>query len=158
MLSSSRFNILDGIPPLIHPSAATPSTKFAGLFNATVGKRFPRHAVRIAKEQFKDKPITVVEIGSFRGHNALNILKELNVKKLYIIDPYNSYIDSGEVVPNERLEEYNKWLFMTYPEAKTVEAESDILTIEDKKKLNTEKVKEVKENSESNEVKQPTKK
>jgi len=60
-------------------------------FNFTILKYFPRHSIRFAKNHFKGKPIIAVEIGTYKGHNAENILKELNVKKLYIIDPYEEY-------------------------------------------------------------------
>jgi predicted O-methyltransferase YrrM len=68
-------------------------------FNEMLGKKlnvnfvrpFPRHSVRFAKSYFNNRPITVVEIGTYKGENALNMLKELNVKKLYVIDPYQSY-------------------------------------------------------------------
>jgi predicted O-methyltransferase YrrM len=58
---------------------------------------FPRHSVRFARRYFKNKPITAVEIGTYQGFNAKNMLKELNIKRLYIIDPYeeyNDYLDS----------------------------------------------------------------
>lgn len=34
-----------------------------------------------------------VEIGTYVGHNALNILENLDIKKLYLIDPYTPYED-----------------------------------------------------------------
>jgi len=70
--------------------------KFGGkVINAQIVKAFPRHSTRFAKKYFENKPITVVEIGTFEGENAANILKELNVEKLYIIDPYKSYAEFG---------------------------------------------------------------
>ena len=51
-------------------------------FNFQVVKLFPRHSVRFAKNYFENKPLIVAEIGTF------SMLKELNIKKLYIIDPY----------------------------------------------------------------------
>jgi predicted O-methyltransferase YrrM len=47
--------------------------------------------VAFAKEYFKKKPITVAEIGSFRGENAESILRTLNVEKIFLIDPYEEY-------------------------------------------------------------------
>ncbi len=54
-----------------------------------------RESTRYAKEIFKDKPITVTEIGVDEGKNTLNILQNLNVKKIYLIDPYSDYEDYG---------------------------------------------------------------
>ena len=36
-----------------------------------------------------------VEIGVHYGNNALNILKALSIKQLYLIDPYDSYVEKG---------------------------------------------------------------
>ena len=54
---------------------------------------FPRHSIRFAKRYFENKLITAVEIGTYRGENVRSIIKELNIKKLYIIDPYEEYND-----------------------------------------------------------------
>ena len=62
-------------------------------FNFTILRGFPRHSTRFAKNHFKNKKIIAVEIGSLRGYNAESILKELNVEKLYIVDPYERYVD-----------------------------------------------------------------
>ena len=35
--------------------------------------------------------LTVVEIGVRRGYNALNMYKQLDIKKMYLVDPYCSY-------------------------------------------------------------------
>ena len=67
--------------------------------NFGIVKNFPRHSTRFAKEYFKDKKIIAIEIGTFMGYNAKSILKELNVKKLYIIDPYEEYLDYIESEP-----------------------------------------------------------
>jgi len=54
-------------------------------------KPHPRHSIRFAKEHFKGKSITAIEIGTFKGENAKYILKILNINKLYIIDPWEEY-------------------------------------------------------------------
>jgi hypothetical protein len=51
-----------------------------------------RNSIKIAKEHFK-KDIVAVEIGVYKGENALNILKNLKVEKLYLIDPFELYDD-----------------------------------------------------------------
>lgn len=63
------------------------------LLNIGIIKRFPRHSVRYAKQKFNDKSIVVIEIGTFYGYNAESILKELNVEKVYLVDPYEEYIE-----------------------------------------------------------------
>lgn len=40
-------------------------------------------------------PLTGVEIGTWTGNNARNILSTMNIKKLYMIDPYLTYEDNG---------------------------------------------------------------
>jgi len=60
-------------------------------------KEKPTHAVRFAKNHFKDKNIVIIEIGVLYGDNALDILKHLNVGFLYLIDPFESYIDGNNV-------------------------------------------------------------
>ena len=66
------------------------------LLNFSVVRNFPRHSTRFAKKYFKGKGIIAVEIGTDKGINAENILENLNVKKLYIIDPYESYPEYNE--------------------------------------------------------------
>ena len=55
----------------------------------------PRPSIEIVKQTMK-KDIIVVEIGTFSGFNALAILNNLPVKKMYIIDPYENYTDNEE--------------------------------------------------------------
>ena len=63
------------------------------LFNIVVVPVFPRHFVRFAKKYYKNNPVSGIEIGTFEGANANSILKELNIKKIYLIDPYIEYED-----------------------------------------------------------------
>ncbi|MCG2718260.1 MAG: class I SAM-dependent methyltransferase [Nanoarchaeota archaeon] len=52
----------------------------------------PRPMIRYIKENnFENKELVGVEIGTYRGVNALNILLNLPIKKLYLIDPYLDY-------------------------------------------------------------------
>ena len=87
---------------------------FGKLLNLQVTREFPRHSIRFAKGFFKNKPIVAVEIGSYKGRNALNILKELNVEKLYIIDPYEDYEFYKKREPDKNSETLSK----AYSEAK----------------------------------------
>ncbi len=60
-------------------------------FNLTISKFNPRGAVRFAKEYFKNNLIKAIEVGTFKGDNANAILKNLNVKEIVLIDPYEDY-------------------------------------------------------------------
>ncbi len=51
----------------------------------------PRPSVSVMKERFKKKELIGAEIGVRQGINAESILKELNIKKLYLIDGWSNY-------------------------------------------------------------------
>lgn len=53
----------------------------------------PRPMTEAVKEKFGRKELTGIEIGVAFGENAENILSLLNIKKLYLIDPYETYAD-----------------------------------------------------------------
>jgi len=53
----------------------------------------PRPMVRHLAETHKNKPLVGVEIGVAEGDNSKSILKTLNIKRLYLIDPYITYDD-----------------------------------------------------------------
>jgi len=53
-----------------------------------VNEEIYRPSLRTLKDK---KDLIGVEIGADRGLNALNILKNLDIKKLYLIDPYSIY-------------------------------------------------------------------
>lgn len=50
-----------------------------------------RASTRFVKEQLGNKPLTVIEIGTQRGSNAVSICNNLNVKTIYCVDPYGKY-------------------------------------------------------------------
>jgi len=69
------------------------------------------------KESFGDKSVVGVEIGVFQGAHAEFILRTLNVKRLYLVDPFDSndpdfagrckpLIDASEAVAEKRLAPY----------------------------------------------------
>jgi hypothetical protein len=58
-----------------------------------IKNRLERRAIIEAKKHFKGKEIVACEIGCFEGEHSLQMLKNLNIKKLYIIDPYEIYED-----------------------------------------------------------------
>ncbi len=64
-----------------------------------------RKATLEAIKLFKNKKIIACEIGVFEGKHALNMLKNLNIKKLYLIDPYiryEEYKDKGRPLKPEK--------------------------------------------------------
>ena len=54
---------------------------------------FPRPSILYAKEYFKNKSIIFCEIGVFKGENSNSALKHLNIRNIYLIDPYAKYPD-----------------------------------------------------------------
>lgn len=63
----------------------------------------PRGSTKFAIEYFKGKRIKCAEIGVYKGYNSIDILKKLNVKKMYLID---GYVDDSE----DYKEQVNQWL------------------------------------------------
>jgi len=60
-------------------------------FNLWISIVFPREFEKFAA---KGKNLIGVEIGVYKGEHAESMLKELNIKKLYLIDPYESYAEN----------------------------------------------------------------
>jgi hypothetical protein len=54
---------------------------------------FPRPSTKIIHRTFREKPLVGVEIGTGFGKNALSLLHELNIERLYCIDPFAPYWD-----------------------------------------------------------------
>lgn len=77
-----------------------------------------RPSTLFAKVYFGSTPITAVEIGVAKGENALNILTELNIKKIFLIDPYCSYVQNGRLVCKEDdLKNVQTKILSNYPQA-----------------------------------------
>lgn len=82
--------------------------------------RFPRPTTNFAREYFRGKPITGCEIGSFKGEHSKSMLKFLNIKKIYLIDPYAKYEDwknsedfyneimQAEIIVKKKLKKYEE--------------------------------------------------
>ena len=49
---------------------------------------YPRYSTIFAKQYFNKNKIKVIEIGTYKGDNAVSLIKELNIEELYLIDPY----------------------------------------------------------------------
>ena len=65
--------------------------KFLSKKQILVRRMLPRPSTLFAKELFKNKQIKVIEVGTDLGTNAESIIKNLNVEKIYCIDPYIIY-------------------------------------------------------------------
>lgn len=50
-----------------------------------------RHSIRFMMQYFNSSWLTGVEIGVLLGANSINLLNNLNIKELFLIDPYQDY-------------------------------------------------------------------
>jgi hypothetical protein len=57
----------------------------------------PRPAILFVKAAKGDEPLTGAEMGIEYGINAESILETLNIKKLHLVDPYEPYIQRGNL-------------------------------------------------------------
>lgn len=55
----------------------------------------PRPMTVYIKEHLNGNGLVGLEIGTAAGENALNMLQELPIKKLFLIDPYVPYMEHG---------------------------------------------------------------
>jgi hypothetical protein len=58
------------------------------LFKIELKRILPRPAIRFLKSKDKED-LVGCELGAYNGHNAKSILKELKMKKLYLVDPWD---------------------------------------------------------------------
>lgn len=70
-----------------------------------------REFLNFMKEYYGDKPLTGVEIGVFRGKHSRQILRNFNINKLYLIDPYerNEVYIKHEVSPGLKRIQQREW-------------------------------------------------
>lgn len=77
------------------------------------------------KKEMGDKPLVGVEIGVYQGEHAELMLQHLNMKRLYLIDPYvdndpdfeghmKPKVPAAKAIAHERLKGYNQvvWIEM----------------------------------------------
>lgn len=59
-----------------------------------------RASIEYAKTKFKSNKdgLIVAEVGVWKGENAKNMLENLNIKKLYLIDPYIEWFDKTSII------------------------------------------------------------
>lgn len=104
-----------GMVKLIAPELYVDMTNIRSLIGAT-----PRPMTLFLKEHFKADELVGVEIGTAKGDNALSILQELPIKKLFLIDPYTSYVERGQqvsfeetfVIARKKLSQFHQVIFM----------------------------------------------
>jgi hypothetical protein len=65
--------------------------------------KFPRPSTRIIHKTYGERPLVGVEIGTGFGENALSLLHELNIQKLYCIDPFVPYLDGDTKIQTDYL-------------------------------------------------------
>lgn len=82
-----------GIVKLIAPKLFLDVMNIGNFIAAT-----PRPMTLFLKEYLKDEALLGVEIGTAEGSNALSILQELLIKKLFLIDPYILYAEAGQPI------------------------------------------------------------
>jgi len=69
-------------------------SKFTQFIGYDLERYYPRGFIKFLCGYYKGKKDLIgAEIGVYQGENALNILKYLPIKKLYLIDPYQNYQD-----------------------------------------------------------------
>jgi hypothetical protein len=56
---------------------------------------FTRPMIKFVKQNCKKEDLVGVEIGVSTGFNAKTILMNLPIKKLYLVDPYEPYVEDG---------------------------------------------------------------
>jgi len=50
------------------------------------------------KRVFGDKPLVGAELGVFEGKNAESMLRQLNIQRLYLVDPYEPYSEYHDLI------------------------------------------------------------
>lgn len=55
-------------------------------------KTRPKEAIKFAKKFFGGREIIALEVGVLRGENSKAMLGNLNIRKLYLVDPYAKYV------------------------------------------------------------------
>jgi hypothetical protein len=61
-------------------------------------RRVPRPFTLALKQAFGNAELTGVEIGFGEGENARSLLKTLNIKRLYCVDPCHPYVQQGALI------------------------------------------------------------
>ena len=82
------------------------------------------YKLRPSMKEVEGRNLIGVEIGTYRGHNAKRIIKNMDIKRLYLIDPYTSYeeedmwvnrmcpLDKAERYARKKLKRYKNLIFI----------------------------------------------
>jgi len=62
-------------------------------YTAVFSTKYPRPSTKLIHGIYGEKPLVGVEIGTGFGENALSLLHELSIEKLYCVDPFVPYDD-----------------------------------------------------------------
>lgn len=58
-------------------------------------------------QSLNKKNLIGVEIGTYKGLNSVSLLKELSIKKLYLVDPYTNFEDKVLKVNKKHMRRQN---------------------------------------------------
>jgi hypothetical protein len=73
----------------------------------------PRPTIQFIKKNFNDHNLVGAEIGVLEADNAINILQELHIEKLFLIDPYEHWIgEKNRKKAEQRLSKYPQAIFI----------------------------------------------
>lgn len=78
------------------------------------GELYMRPSAEYYKKISENKPIVAVEIGVLKGNNAKQMLENMNIKKLYLIDPYEPYDKKQDPKNLKEIEEEAKDLLKEF--------------------------------------------
>ena len=99
-----------------------------------------RPSLEFVKNKFGNKPLIGAEIGTFQGENAKYILEDLNIKKLYLIDPWEDYQGYKDYEKGGQKKNLNKALKKTLKRIKNYKEKVKLI-----KKFSSDAVKDIKE-------------
>ena len=85
-----RYSIVLGLAKVLTPAL------FKHILYPLIYSDF-RPMIRYIKASQK-KQLIGAEIGVFKGHHAVSMLSYLPLKKLYLVDPYRSYVQDGVLI------------------------------------------------------------
>lgn len=73
---------------------------FYSLFRVVILKKCDRGMVQFMRSYYSKQSLVGAEIGVCQGYNARNMFRLLNIKKMYLIDPYCVYINEHGMMTN----------------------------------------------------------
>ena len=113
-IKRNTVKIRHKIARIIVPTVYESSIKYDLLASGT-----PRPMILFIKGNIGEMPLTGCELGVAEGFNALSILKELTIERLYLIDPYLPYVQSNKKLDYSSYEEISRKTLMDYEDRVT---------------------------------------